>query len=248
MIPEIFFDAIIASETNLFTSISVSTLLESSERLGLICLQGVLFREVVLSPNQTSELLFEHRPEHGEDRWANKALETLDALRLEARYSKRDILEFYTNLFHVHGTGQGLAIAARYYFNKNVSELNLSEVAFIAGSVKGPANYNPFRTQNPEEIQRIVERATERRDYVLRNMLEMELISEERFLEASQDLVAFRQGSFRYQDNHQIEVVRQQMNEEPFHSILQDYGAEGVEKENSAFRRRLIPISISCAV
>ena len=74
-------------------------------------------------------------------------------------------------------------------------------------------------------------------------MLEMELISEERFLEASQDLVVFRQGSFRYQDNHQIEVVRQQMNEEPFHSILQDYGAEGWRRESSAFRRRLIPIS-----
>ena len=105
---------------------------------------------------------------------ANKALETLDALRLEAR----DILEFYTNLFHVHGTGQGLKIAARYYFNKNVSELNLSEVAFIAGSVMCH-KLQSLRTQNPEEIQRIVERATERRDYVLRNMLEMELISEE---------------------------------------------------------------------
>ena len=99
----------------------------------------------------------------------------------------------------------------------------------------------PFRTQNPEEIQRIVERATERRDYVLRNMLEMELISEDRFLEVSQDLVAFRQGSFRYQDNHQIEVVRQQMNEEPFRSILQDYGAEGVEKGELRIQTTLDP-------
>ena len=241
VIPETFFDAIIASEDQSFYQhIGV-------DPIGILraswanLLAGRVIQGGSTLTQQTSELLFEHRPEHGEDRWANKALETLDALRLEARYSKRDILEFYTNLFHVHGTGQGLAIAARYYFNKNVSELNLSEVAFIAGSVKGPANYNPFRTQNPEEIQRIVERATERRDYVLRNMLEMELISEERFLEASQDLVAFRQGSFRYQDNHQIEVVRQQMNEEPFHSILQDYGAEGVEKGELRIQTTLDP-------
>ena len=162
VIPETFFDAIIASEDQSFYQhIGV-------DPIGILraswanLLAGRVIQGGSTLTQQTSELLFEHRPEHGEDRWANKALETLDALRLEARYSKRDILEFYTNLFHVHGTGQGLAIAARYYFNKNVSELNLSEVAFIAGSVKGPANYNPFRTQNPEEIQRIVERATER--------------------------------------------------------------------------------------
>jgi membrane peptidoglycan carboxypeptidase len=241
VIPETFFDAIIASEDQSFHQHigvdPVGILRASWANL----LAGRVIQGGSTLTQQTSELLFEHRSEHGESRWTNKVLETMDALRLEARYSKRDILEFYTNLFHVHGTGQGLAIAARYYFNKNVSDLNLSELAFIAGSVKGPANYNPFRTQNPEEIQHIVERATERRDYVLRNMLEMGFISEERFLEASQDLVAFRQGSFRYQDNHQIEAVRQQMNEEPFRSILQGYGTEEVEKGELRIQTTLDP-------
>lgn len=230
VIPEAFYDAIIASEDQSFYQhigvdpLGIIRAVVANLQAGRVVQGGSTLTQ------QTSELLFEHRPEHGENRWMNKLLETFDALRLEARYSKRDILEFYTNLFHVHGTGQGLAIAARYYFDKNVSELNLAEIAFIAGSVKGPANYNPFRTRNPEEIQRIVERATERRDYVLRNMLQMETITEEQFLTASQDLVAFRQGTFRYQENHQIEVVRRQMNEEPFRTLLQNYGAEEVEK------------------
>jgi membrane peptidoglycan carboxypeptidase len=230
VIPEAFFQAIIASEDQSFYQhigvdpVGILRAMVANVQAGRVVQGGSTLTQ------QTSELLFEHRPEQGENRWTQKLIETLDALRLEARYSKRDILEFYANLFHVHGTGQGLAIAARYYFDKNVSELTLSETAFIAGSVKGPANYNPFRTQNPEERQRIVERATERRDYVLRNMLLMDYISEDEYLAAAENLVAFRRGSFRYQDNHQIEVVRQQMNQEPFRSLLQQHGAAAVDQ------------------
>ena len=70
--------------------------------------------------------------------------ELINALRLETHFSKEDILEFYLNQFHVSGTGKGVAIAAQYFFDKELKDLSLAECAFIAGSVKGPFNYDPF--------------------------------------------------------------------------------------------------------
>ena len=53
----------------------------------------------------------------------SKLTEALYALRLEAHYSKSDILEFYVNQFHVAGNGRGIGIAARHYFDKDVIRL-----------------------------------------------------------------------------------------------------------------------------
>ena len=64
------------------------------------------------------------------------------ALQLKG-YMTNQILEFYLNQFHVAGNGHGAGIAAKYYFNKDIRDLNLVEAAFIAGSVKGPANITP---------------------------------------------------------------------------------------------------------
>ena len=75
--------------------------------------------------------------------WA-KLKELMQAILLERRYSKEEILEMYINQFFVTGFGKGLRIAAEYYFDKPAEELDLVESAFIAGSVKGPNRYNPF--------------------------------------------------------------------------------------------------------
>ena len=82
-----------------------------------------------------------------------KLKELLFALRLEYHYPKERILEFYANQFFVSGNGRGLGVAARYYFDKDVSSLTLVECAFIAGSVKRPSAYNPF-TKVSEESAR----------------------------------------------------------------------------------------------
>ncbi|MFO0003623.1 MAG: biosynthetic peptidoglycan transglycosylase, partial [bacterium] len=88
---------------------------------------------------QTAKNLF-YRPDRS---LRSKAQELVDALRLEAHFSKEDILEFYANQFHVSANGRGLGIAARYFFDKRVDELTLKECAFIAGMVKAPSRYNP---------------------------------------------------------------------------------------------------------
>ncbi|MGH9804897.1 MAG: transglycosylase domain-containing protein [Candidatus Acidiferrales bacterium] len=103
-----------------------------------------------------------------------KASEAIIALQLERRFNKEKILELYANevylghrgSFSIHGFGEG----AQAYFDKDVSQLSLSEAALLAGTIRGPNRYNPYRSP---------ERALERRNYILDAMVETEAISRE---------------------------------------------------------------------
>lgn len=82
----------------------------------------------------------------------------LAVFKLEKNYTKEQIVEFYVNNHNLGGVIYGVEEASRAYFNKDVSELNLSEAATIAGMFKAPNYYKP--TTNPEN-------ATARRKTVL---------------------------------------------------------------------------------
>ena len=101
-----------------------------------------------------------------------KVKEAFMALLLELHYSKEEILQAYLNEVYLGQSGRrsinGIALASRFYFAKNVQQLDLSEVALLVGMVKGPSYYNPFR--HPQ-------RARERRDLVLGVMEELNIIS-----------------------------------------------------------------------
>ncbi len=94
------------------------------------------------------------------------------ALILELRYDKEELLEAYLNEVYLGQDGpravHGFGLAARHYFGRRLAELNLPEVALLAGLVKGPSLYNPRR--HPQ-------RARERRDLVLSEMAELGVIS-----------------------------------------------------------------------
>ena len=82
----------------------------------------------------------------------------LSIFKLEKQASKEKIIEYYVNNHYLGGNIYGVQEAAEAYFGKNVSELNLSEAAIIAGMFKSPAYYRP--TTYPEH-------ADERRAIVL---------------------------------------------------------------------------------
>lgn len=88
---------------------------------------------------------------------------------LERKYSKNQILEKYLNTIYFGHNCFGISAAAQFYFDKTPSELSLSESAILAGLVKSPNNYSPFR--NPE-------RCTRRRDTVLTLMQKNGFIDE----------------------------------------------------------------------
>ena len=103
-----------------------------------------------------------------EKTFLRKLKEILLSLQIERRFSKEQILELYLNKIYMGQRAYGLAAAAHIYYGKNLDELKLPQQAMIAGLPKAPSIYNPI--VNPE-------RALERRDYVLRRMLELNFIN-----------------------------------------------------------------------
>ncbi|NLO80900.1 MAG: penicillin-binding protein 1A [Xanthomonadaceae bacterium] len=111
-----------------------------------------------------------------EKTYLRKANEILLALKIERELSKEQILELYLNKIYLGNRAYGVGAAAQVYYGRPVSELDLAEIAMIAGLPKAPSAYNPVA--NPE-------RAMLRRAYVLRRMRELGFISDQEYAEAS---------------------------------------------------------------
>ncbi|MEI3245520.1 MAG: PBP1A family penicillin-binding protein [Lachnospiraceae bacterium] len=117
------------------------------------------------------------------DRVIRKVQEQYLAVRLEQKYSKEYILENYLNTINLGSGCWGIQAASMQYFGKEVSELNLSECAVLAGITKNPSGYSPFRS--PESCKK-------RQLLVLQAMLEQGYITQEAYDEACADDVFAR--------------------------------------------------------
>src|SRR5687768_16080648 len=120
-----------------------------------------------------------------------KLKELVNSYRLERNFTKQEILEFYLNQFYVSGNGHGVRIAARYFFNKELHNLNLLECAFIAGSVKGPNQYNPFIQPTAEKKEAATKRARYRVAYVLKQLYRHGKIDKRKYAEAMHQKLEF---------------------------------------------------------
>ena len=155
-----------------------------------------------------------------------KGKKLINALRMENHFSKEEILEFYLNQFHVSGTGKGVAIAAQYFFNKDLKDLTLAECAFIAGSVKGPFNYDPFIQRNAERREKALARGKERLEYVLGRMVEENYISQEDMDAALAKPLEFNHGNFRFSVSTMLDRIEEKLDGEFFQKKFE---AEGIE-------------------
>ena len=171
--------------------------------------------------------------------FARKFREIIAALQLERMYDKRQIMEFYLNQFHVAANGNGIGIAAHYYFKKEVQELNLVEAAFIAGSVKGPSKYNPFIKYTKEERQQARDHAFERKNYVLRRMYEQGWIAQQEFEEALRKPIPYRRGKFRSGEVSLVSTIRQQFRHR---ELLDALGLDNATQLNHAGLRIITTI------
>lgn len=121
--------------------------------------------------NWTSEKYFPEKVKR-------KIQEQYLALELEKTMSKDLILENYLNTINLGQNTLGVQAASKRYFNKEVSDLTLSECAVIAAITQNPSRYNPVT--NPEKNE-------ERRNKVLKNMEEQGYISKEEYNAAISD-------------------------------------------------------------
>ncbi len=101
-----------------------------------------------------------------------KIKEIMRAIAFENQLSKDEILGIYCNVAHFANGCDGVEAAARKYFNKSASELNLQEAASIAGITQYPEKYDPIK--NPENN-------IEKRNIVLKKMYELGKISEQEY-------------------------------------------------------------------
>ena len=117
------------------------------------------------------------------ERLKRKIQEQYLALELEKVMDKDSILINYMNTINLGQNTLGVQAASMRYFNKSVSDLNLSECAVIAGITQNPSRYNPIT--HPDENAK-------RREKVLKDMKEEGYISQEQYDEAMADDVYSR--------------------------------------------------------
>ncbi|MBS9720542.1 penicillin-binding protein 1A [Tianweitania sp. BSSL-BM11] len=156
-----------------------------------------------------------------------KVKEAVLSFRIEQAYSKDRILELYLNEIFFGLGSYGIAGAALTYFDKSVNELTVAEAAYLAALPKGPTNYHPFRH---------TERALERRNWVIDQMVENGYVSREDGDKAkATDLgvTPRRGGTYIFAGEYFTEEVRRQ--------IIAKYGEDTLYEGGLSVRTTLDP-------
>ena len=135
---------------------------------------------------------------NSEQTYKRKMQEAYLAIQLEKSLTKEQILEAYLNVIYMGGSSYGVKIAAHDYFGKDLDELSLRECAALARIIRNPARYNPranyYRRHTPEVIE-------DNTDYVLRQMLEQRLVSQEEYDQAVSERLNVIEKSTAASDN-----------------------------------------------
>ena len=141
-----------------------------------------------------------------ETSYARKIREAILAYRIEDTLTKQQILELYLNQIALGRNAFGVEAASYAYFGKELNQLDLAKMAYLAILPKGPANYDPFR---------YTDRALERRAYVLREMLANGFITQAQHdRAAAEPLGAIRRQTPRTEtagSGYFVEEVRRQL-------------------------------------
>lgn len=113
--------------------------------------------------------------------WSRKMKEALLTIQLELHYSKQEILEMYLNKIYYGNGAYGVNRAAYIYFRQPVENLTLAQCAFLVGIPRGPVYYSPY-----EHFQR----AKQRQQLVLKQMVENKMISAQEAQQAETEKLA----------------------------------------------------------
>jgi penicillin-binding protein 1B len=136
---------------------------------------------------------------------SRKATEAVMALRLEAHYSKEEILVAYLNEVYLGQNGaraiHGFGLASEYYFAEPLDELDAGEMALLIGLVKGPSFYDPRK--HPD-------RALARRNLVIKELADAKLIDASAAARAAQSPLGLRPPGGSYVPAY-IDLVRRDL-------------------------------------
>lgn len=158
-IPQHAMDAIVAVEDDRFFSHRGI----DPVGIGRAALRNLQARKVVEGGSTLSQQLARNLYLTHQRTVARKLKEAVLAVRLEATYSKRELIGMYWNTVYLGAGTYGLEVAAQTYFGKSAPDLTLAEAALLAGLPRNPEYYSPFN--NPQG-------AVGRRNLVLAKMQE----------------------------------------------------------------------------
>jgi len=143
-----------------------------------------------------------------------KIKELILSVEVEASYTKDQILDMYLNEVSYGGTAYGIEEAAMSYFGKDVSDLDLSEAAFLAGLPKSPTTYSPFGPNPSLSFQRQKE--------VLHLMVVDKFITSDQEQAAENEKLTFIPNKTEIKAPHFVMYIRQ--------LLVNKYGEDIVEK------------------
>ncbi|WP_196603029.1 transglycosylase domain-containing protein [Pectinatus frisingensis] len=149
--------------------------------------------------------------------WKRKIQEVFLALELEHQYTKKEILEMYLNQIYFGQGAYGVEAAAQTYFGKDVSELDLSECAMLAGIPRSPNYYSPLNN---------LAAAKERKTVVLQQMEKYNYINDSQLQQADREELKLNSGKKSTDDDtasYFIDYITQ--------TLIDKYGADKVYKE-----------------
>lgn len=118
-----------------------------------------------------------------------KLTEIFIASEMERKYSKQQILEFYLNNIYFANGYYGIQAAANGYFGKSISELSLSEAAFLCAIPNSPTMYNPITN---------IQNTYKRRDRILSQMYEDGIITRKDYKKAVVEEVTVKEQALRF--------------------------------------------------
>ena len=165
-IPKNLIDALIATEDERFYDHSGIDLRSTIRAVVYLGKKG---GASTVSQQLARQLFTGVRSRNTLDAVIQKIKEWVIAVQLERRYSKKEILTMYLNLYDFNYNADGLRSAANIYFSKEPSELLVEESAVLVGMLKNSSLYNPIR--RPELV-------TSRRNIVFQQMLRNEMLTQ----------------------------------------------------------------------
>ena len=147
-----------------------------------------------------------------------KAQEAWLALQLDKHYSKDQILTFYINKVFMGYGNYGMETAAKFYYGKSLSQLDLAQTALIAGIPNAPSSYNPY--SNPKL-------ALERRNEVLQAMYENHKISKSQEQQAQAEDI--NTGLLPVHQNNVEDSEKAKIADPYLKEVIQDVEAKGYD-------------------
>ena len=136
-----------------------------------------------------------------EQTYTRKFTEIFIALKMERELSKEEILELYVNKIYLGNRAYGFEAAAQVYYGKSLDQLDLAQLAMIAGLPKAPSRFNPV--VNPS-------RSLIRRNWILQRMLSLGMIDKDAYQTAVESPITAKNHGVRpdIEANYIAEMVR----------------------------------------